>query len=83
MTPEEMAVIETWGAEIKGNVRISKSLTDDSRSAQISDFCTLLNEAVPLVTVSNADKADDGLPFIQIQKQFRYKGVPHGRALLP
>jgi hypothetical protein len=83
MTPEEMAVIGTWSREIKGNFLISKSLTDDPRSAQISDFCTLLNEAAPLVTVSKSDNADDGLPFIQIQKQIKYKGVPHGRELLP
>jgi glutaredoxin len=83
MTPEEMAVIETWSREIKGNLLISKSLTDDPRSAQISDFCTLLNEVAPLVTVSKADDADDGRPFIQIQKQIKYKGVPQGRELLP
>jgi hypothetical protein len=83
MTPEEMAVIETWGREIKGHVLVGVASTNDPRSPQIRDFCKSLVALVPSVKINHANHGDDGLPFIQVQKQIKYKGVPRGKELAP
>jgi glutaredoxin len=83
MAPEDMAIMEKWGRDIKEQVRIGMALTDDPRSLKIREFCTRLNVVAPLVMIEGVDKDDEGLPFIQIHKQIKFKGVPQGRELLP
>jgi alkyl hydroperoxide reductase subunit AhpF len=83
VTPEEKAVIETWGRDLKEQVRMAVASPQDPRSAQISNFCSTLNALVPEVKIDTADPADDKTPFIQIHKQIKYIGVPRGRELIP
>ncbi len=82
MTPEERALVETWGRDVKEPMRLAVALTRDPGSDRIRDFCSTLNVLVPMVKIDKADPADDQIPFIRIQKQIAYKGVPQGRELI-
>jgi glutaredoxin len=81
MTPDESAVIESWGRDVKEQVHIGVASTPDPRSDQIGKFCSALHTLVPMVKIDRADPADDTTPFIRIHKQIHYKGVPRGREL--
>jgi glutaredoxin len=81
MTPEERALIETWGRDVKVQSRMAVASTRDPRSDRIRDFCSALNALVPMVKMDKADPADDQVPFIRMHKQIIYKGVPQGREL--
>lgn len=83
MTPDDRAVIESWGRKLDGSIRIGMGLTQDRRSVMVREFCEELKIFAPLVVIGQPDITGDGLPFIEIDKRIKFRGVPNGPELKP
>jgi len=80
----ERKQVEEWGAAHSGETEIHLVITEDSRSAELRQFCEILTECAPGIRIVRKTAASESqLPFMEIRPSLRYMAVPLGMELAP
>ncbi len=84
LNSEEKKQIGDWRRRYSGKTELRLVSTQDSRTADLKQFCDLLAESAPGIRIITETAAENGeLPFIEIRPSLRYRAVPLGRELGP
>ena len=83
MTPHDEAIIKKWNSEIRHNIRIRLSLTEDEQSKMFRAYCDHLMRIAPQIRIENDAEEDVNAPMIRIGKNIRYQALPQGNELEP
>lgn len=84
LNSEEIKRVRDWSTRYPGKTELRLVSTEDSRTAELKQFCELLAEYAPGIRIVTETAASDGeLPFIEIRQTLRYRAVPLGRELGP
>jgi hypothetical protein len=83
LTPKEETRIRRFNATLSKDVTIQVHRSEDSRGANLEQFCERLVSIAPRIkTVVNGDEPET-LPAIRIGPRLRYHGIPNGKELEP
>lgn len=83
MTAQEEMRIREWNDKLSGDIQIHLLMTEDKRSAELSEFCKNLINLAPKIHVINEEGETKEAPAIEVSHALRYHAIPVGMELEP
>jgi hypothetical protein len=83
LSTKESKILESWNAQLKGQVAIRLVLSEDRRSEQFESFCDELLAGAPIIGITRIRSRKVEPPALLLGDSLWFYAIPYGKELEP